>query len=273
MTKKWTGERLETFIHSRDTIEHLHRYALTFDYIKEKTVLDIACGEGYGSNLMSKEAAYIFGVDIDSTVIAEAQTKYKKSNIEFKVGSTDKIPLENSSVDVVVSFETIEHHDKHDEMMNEIKRVLKPNGLVIISTPDKKYYSDIRNVKNEFHVKELYKQEFITLLSSYFKNIQLLNQKYVNRSSIIQVDEDKIKEGVIYTGNFKKSYTMEVDPLYLISVSSDVAFKKQGFSLFDGVKVFEDERSQIVRDIYQSKTYKTGRFFLFPFRIIKRILK
>ena len=61
----WTGERLETFIYTRDAIEHLHRYSLISKYISGKTVLDIACGEGYGSNIISKTAATVFGVDID----------------------------------------------------------------------------------------------------------------------------------------------------------------------------------------------------------------
>ena len=69
--KTWTGERLETFVFNDNTVEHLHRYAITFDYIKGKTVLDIASGEGYGSNLLSKYAEKVFGVDIDETSISK----------------------------------------------------------------------------------------------------------------------------------------------------------------------------------------------------------
>ncbi|MEP1487164.1 MAG: class I SAM-dependent methyltransferase [Algibacter sp.] len=273
MAKKWTGERLETFIHSRDTIEHLHRYAIVNDYIKGKAVLDIACGEGYGSNLMSENAKFVFGVDIDSHAVGEAQVKYKKANIEFKVGSADNIPLDDDSIDVIVSFETIEHHNKHHEMMSEIKRVLKPEGIVIISTPDKLYYSDLRNLKNEFHIKELYKQEFLTLVSSYFKNVQLLNQKYVDGNSIIQVDDEPLKDGKFYKGDFEKLNEVEVFPLYLISISSESDLKKQSFSIFDGAKVLEIERSKLVAAIYQSNSYKIGSFILSPYRFLKRFLK
>jgi 2-polyprenyl-3-methyl-5-hydroxy-6-metoxy-1,4-benzoquinol methylase len=60
----------------------------------------------------------------------------------------------------VVSFETLEHHDKHDEMFLEIKRILRPGGLLLMSTPEKLFYTDLPNVQNEFHVKELYLEEF-----------------------------------------------------------------------------------------------------------------
>ena len=273
MTKKWTGERLETFIHSRDTIEHLHRYAIVNDYIKGKKVLDIACGEGYGSNLISNEAKYVYGVDIDSQVIENAKIKYKKANIEFIAGSTDNIPLDDASVDVVVSFETIEHHDKHHEMMIEIKRVLKPNGIVIISTPDKLYYSDKRNAKNEFHIKELYKKEFLDLVSSYFNKVQLLNQIYVDGNSFIQEDSESLLECKFYKGDFKKLEKTEAVPLYLISILSNSNFNKQSVSIFNGSMVLETEYSRKVTDIYQSTSYKLGRFILLPYRLIKKILK
>ena len=185
MVKKYSGERLETYIYSKSTIDHLHRYAIASKFIKDKIVLDIAAGEGYGSNLMSKDAAFVYGVDIDKTTVENAQLKYKKENLQFLVGNTSAIPLENNSVDIVISFETVEHHNEHDKMMLEIKRVLKPSGMLIISTPDKLTYSDKRNYKNEFHVKELYKQEFKNLIANYFENYQLLNQSYINGNSLV----------------------------------------------------------------------------------------
>src|SRR6185436_20367656 len=103
-----------------------------------KIVLDIACGEGYGVNLLSHNSKFVFGVDIDSQVISHASTKYKQSNVKFIPGSATQIPLPDFSVDVVTSFETLEHLEDHTTMMSEIKRVLKLNGILIISTPDKK---------------------------------------------------------------------------------------------------------------------------------------
>src|SRR5690606_13277305 len=157
MGANFTGERLETSICNGNTINHLHRYAIAMSLIKGKTVLDIASGEGYGSHLMSFESQYVYGVDINDEAIKRAAKKYQRDNLKFIVGSTSNIPIETNSIDVVISFETIEHHNEHDQMMNEVKRVLKPEGTLIISSPDKYFYSDLRNYNNPFHVKELYK--------------------------------------------------------------------------------------------------------------------
>lgn len=269
MKKKWTGERLETFIQTRDTIDHLHRYAIVSKFINGKVVLDIACGEGYGSNLMSEKAQFVYGVDIDIETITNAQKKYQKKSIEFRVGSADAIPIADSSIDVVVSFETIEHHDKHEEMMLEVKRVLKKHGVLIISTPDKLFYSDKRNFQNKFHIKELYKNEFLHLISSHFKEVQLLNQTFVNGNSLI-FDDNILDSLNLYTGDFSISREEEVIPMYLITISSDLVTETQGFSVFNGEMI---EREQIKNAIQSSNSFKVGSFILSPLKLIKRILR
>ena len=272
MKKNWTGERLETFIYSRDAIEHLHRYAIVSDYIKGKIVLDIASGEGYGSNLMSKKASFVYGVDIDDTTTKKAKLKYKKDNLKFLTGSASKIPIKDKSIDVVVSFETIEHHDKHEAMMSEIKRVLKPKGLLIISTPDKFYYSDVRNFNNQFHIRELYKQEFIDLLSVNFSKIQLLIQQYSNGNSIIH--DESIHGGLhFFLGNYQEIAPCVINPLYLIAIASDNTFENQKLTFFDGSQIINTNFNKQINMIYSSNSYKLGHLFLLPFKILKKIFK
>ncbi len=272
MKKRWTGERLETFIYNRDAIDHLHRYAIAKQYVTGKTVLDIASGEGYGTNLLSEHAAFVYGVDIDEAAVTAATHKYHKNNIRFQQGSTSAIPLENQSVDVVVSFETIEHHDQHDEMLREIKRVLKPGGIVIISTPDKLYYSDQRNFKNEFHIKELYQQEFETLLSGYFTEQQLLAQRYSNGNSLI-TDVVNRETPVIMTGDYQAVQQTEIPALYLIAIASDESFDRQGFSVFDGSSIMEIEYQQKIAKVYNSNSYKVGHMVLQPLKFLKKAFK
>lgn len=269
MKKKWTGERLETNIFTRDTIDHLHRYSMVLNYIENKTVLDIASGEGYGTHLLSKKAKFIYGVDIDETTINKAKEKYKKENLKYLIGNTNSIPLENNSVDVVVSFETIEHHDKHNEMITEIKRVLKPNGILIISTPDKYFYSDKRNFKNSFHIKELYKDEFVNLISAFFDKIQILNQMYISGNSLIINDEQKQNLELV-SGDFTQINTLEKEALYLIAIASDVDFSHQNISIFDGGTIIS---KQISNEIKNSATFKLGKFILKPIQVIKRLIK
>ena len=270
--KKWTGERLETFIYSRDTIDHLHRYAIALNFVSNKIILDIASGEGYGTNLLATKAKFAYGVDIDEVSINKAKLKYNRQNLQFLLGSTSRIPISNSSIDVVISFETIEHHKQHDEMMLEIKRVLKPNGILIISTPDKLYYSDRRNFVNNFHIKELYKNEFTELLLKYFKNIQLLTQQFVNGNSII-LDDKNENTISLYTGEYVKIEQKEFEPLYIIAIVSDDLFDNQNDSIFDGNKILNKDIEMINSSIYNSNSYKLGHFILKPFSYFKKILK
>ncbi len=115
-------ERLEPNVFGEGMTEHLHRYAVAIELCKDKIVLDIASGEGYGSNLLAGVASKVVGVDISAKTIKAAKEKYasKRNNLEFMEGRAENIPSDKEMFDVVVSFETIEHHDKHQEMMNEI---------------------------------------------------------------------------------------------------------------------------------------------------------
>src|SRR6478672_7942172 len=132
MLQNENDERLETFGINSTSIEHLHRYAITMALVKGKTVLDIACGEGYGTYFLAQNATNILGVDIDAPTIQKAKQKYIRPNLEFRAGSALAIPEKDNSFDVVVSFETLEHVVEHGTMMGEIKRVLKPKGMLII---------------------------------------------------------------------------------------------------------------------------------------------
>jgi ubiquinone/menaquinone biosynthesis C-methylase UbiE len=219
---KYTGERLVSTIKEYWAIEHVHRYALCFSYIKNKTVLDIACGDGYGSNLMASLAEKVFGVDISEEAVKHAQQKYKASNIEFKQGSASKIPLLDNSVDVAVSFETIEHHELHKEMLEELKRVLKPDGILLISCPDKLNYSDIPKYNNPFHVKELYKTEFNELISSYFKYNFQLSQRTVT-GSLITLDSSSSNNFYEYRGDYDKveRFSQAKNPMFNLVLASD----------------------------------------------------
>lgn len=181
----WTGERYVPEIEGQIELEHLHRYLFAAKFVQGKNVLDIASGEGYGSAILASKANYVIGVDISEEAVNHARSKYQNTNIEFRVGPADSIPVESSSIDVVVSFETIEHHDKHEEMMSEIKRVLKPDGILIMSSPDKYFYSVVPNYSNPYHVKELFKEEFKELLGKFFKNVRLLGQRVVYGSVIV----------------------------------------------------------------------------------------
>ncbi|GAB1544999.1 hypothetical protein NUACC21_76750 [Scytonema sp. NUACC21] len=222
---EFTGERYVPSLGGEIKYEHLHRYALCIEFIQGKKVLDIASGEGYGSALLARYAQSVIGVDISPEAIDYAAQEYSNyHNLKFIVGSCDAVPLPNNSVEVVTSFETIEHHDKHQEMMLEIKRVLKPEGVLIISSPNRLTYSDEPNYKNPFHIKELYYEEFICLLSQHFKYVQIYGQKLAVGSFIFSTENDKESSFKAYTGSINdvshRIYPLE-SPLYFIAVCSD----------------------------------------------------
>lgn len=178
----FTGERfilLESNEKDEIYIEHLMRYKSVSEIVKDKIVLDAAIGDGYGAFILSSHAKKITGIDISNESINYAKNNYNNNNLDYLQSSIEKLPFEDSTFDVIISFETIEHVDINiqNKFFAEIKRVLKDNGILIISTPDKKYYSDIYNYKNEFHIKEFYEEEWNDFISNYFSNTKTFYQK------------------------------------------------------------------------------------------------
>lgn len=280
MEKKSTGERLEFYDFSNVTVEHLHRYAIVNDFVSGKKVLDIASGEGYGSYLLAEKAFEVIGVDIDFETIENAKLKYSKNNLRFLVGRADKIPVDSNSIDVVVSFETIEHHDKHNEMLSEIKRVLKDDGVLVMSSPDKKYYSDLTGQNNPFHVKELYFKEFKELVNKSFQFTKYYYQNSFNFNSFISSFEN-INKFKIFYGDEYGLKDESIEPLYNIVIASEVDDYSICDSFFNGTQITKranDRFEQIIKsnltlEWKKSNTFKIGNFIIFPFYKIKQKLK
>jgi len=158
--------------------EHLHRYAFATQFVRNKRVLDLASGEGYGSNLLAKTAKQVVGIDIDEQTVRHAKNKYLLPHLDFKAGSILDVPIEGNGVfDVIVCFEALEHVDDHHKLLSEAKRLLTPNGLFLVSTPNKMLYTDEPQFNNPFHVHELYFDEFKALLENYFRQVEFLGQR------------------------------------------------------------------------------------------------
>jgi len=216
-----TGERYMPEMHGSIELEHLHRYLLAKQLTAGKRVLDIACGEGYGTALLSESAASVVGVDISAEAVAHAQQKYQAGNLEYRAGTCSDIPLADQSVDVVVSFETIEHHDEHEAMMGEIKRVLKPGGLLVMSCPDKLEYSDKPNYSNPYHVKELYRHEFDSLMAKYFKHHSISGQRVVYGSAIFSEDSLATLKSYKLNDSAQSAIAGLSEAVYLMAFASD----------------------------------------------------
>src|SRR5215216_5058132 len=116
---KWTGERMVPSLLNEIAVEHLARYAFCMSLVKGKKILDMACGEGYGSYLLSKIAAEVKGVDIDESTVFHAAANYHTSNLSFIQGDAADLPFGDKYFDVIISFETIEHLEKQVQALIE----------------------------------------------------------------------------------------------------------------------------------------------------------
>lgn len=267
----FTGERFIPGQHVGIELEHLNRYYFVVNQIDlaGKKVLDIASGEGYGSQILSQYAKHVTGVDISSEAIDYSNEKYQSPNLNFLLGDAARIPLDNNSVDVVVSFETIEHHDKHIEMMNEIKRVLNPEGILVISSPDKDFF--LNEVKNEFHIKELYSNEFKELIGQFFKKSFFYSQKIFSGSMIVldQYSDEYQKPIVISADGLPHDFTA----VYNLAISTDVEFFRPNnqmvmYQKFNEVLSYADLH-EAVHAVTKSKAYRLGKLILKPFSYIR----
>lgn len=180
----FTGERFLPDCTGEIWAEHWHRYLFAARYVTGRDVLDAACGEGYGASWLARHARTVTGLDVDAPTVVTARAKYTAPELRFEVGSVAAMPFADASFDCVVSFETLEHLAEQEAMLTEIRRVLRPDGLLIISTPNRVEYSENRDFHNEFHVRELYEDEFRALLFRHFGAQRWYGQRLVFNSAI-----------------------------------------------------------------------------------------
>jgi 2-polyprenyl-3-methyl-5-hydroxy-6-metoxy-1,4-benzoquinol methylase len=174
-----TGERI---LLEKETplmiARHFCAYRFAKDYVSDKQVLDIGCGEGYGSNYLAQFAAKVTGIDYNSDIIDYAKSKYHKDNLAFcVVEATDLNSLDNR-FDIICSFQVIEHIKEADVFLNDIKNLLNNGGIFICSTPNKLDASPHSEVPvNKYHIREYLLEEFRELLKKYFMDLEVIGLK------------------------------------------------------------------------------------------------
>jgi 2-polyprenyl-3-methyl-5-hydroxy-6-metoxy-1,4-benzoquinol methylase len=181
---EFTGEQFIPGITKKRLVEeHQARYNYAADFVKGQAVLDIACGTGYGTNLLAEKANRVIGADVSLESINYATDHYQRSNLQYIKASVEEDIFSENAFDIVCSFETIEHLDDvtREKFFVNIKKWLKPNGQLFISTPNKKITSPF-TVKplNEFHVLEYDLETLIREIANYFKIEKIMGQRIVN---------------------------------------------------------------------------------------------
>lgn len=153
-------------------LKHLFAYNKV-DKKREFNIIDIGCGEGYGTNILSQNAK-IVGLGLDDEVIEEAKRKYKNFNIGFVQGTVFKLPFPDEHFNCAVSFQVIEHITNTFGYLTEINRVLKSGSRIYLETPNKASRLELGEKPfNRFHPIEFNKEELSTELNKVFKNVKI----------------------------------------------------------------------------------------------------
>ena len=221
--------------------EYLHRYAYAAQFVPNKRVLDLACGEGYGSQLLARTADLVVAIDVDKNAIKHANNKYIRRNLQFKVGSIRNVPIkENNIFEVIVCFDTMDNVEDQN-LLEEVKRLLAPEGLFIVSTPNRWAYGDEPQYRSPFHVHSLYFDEFKAVLQKHFEQVKFLGQRvYCNSNMwpIFSEDKTSVVEHVVERNpsEFVFVEREKKTPLYVIALASD---SKKGI----------DEKASLLVDI------------------------
>jgi SAM-dependent methyltransferase len=244
----FTGERFTPEVRGAIWYEHWHRYCAVLDAAAGKRVLDAACGEGYGGGLLASVAVTVTAIDVDADAIAHASRRYREhSNLHYLRASCAALPLPSASIDLIVSFETIEHLVEQDAMLDEFRRVLAEEGALIISSPNKAIYSDESGQSNHFHVRELSRAELAAMLVTRFP-VQAWYGQRVSACSLLWADEAAADSGaqlIAMKGPRVEALERPASPMHFV-----VACGAEGVTLprLPSLSLFDDGEQSLYRD-------------------------
>jgi len=180
---QFTGERVIPGQVNADLwAEHFSRYALAAQFAIGADMLDIGCGSGYGTAHLSKTARTAVGIDVDHDAVVYCKANLHQPNLTFAQASATQLPFPDQSFDLITAFEVIEHITGWRELLIEARRLLRPKGVFLVSTPNKDYYNESRTTAgpNPFHVHEFTYSEFRAALADSFPDTEILLQNLVN---------------------------------------------------------------------------------------------
>ncbi len=186
---EFTGERVIPGQVDADLwAEHISRYAFAMRFAFEALVLDLGCGAGYGTAELASRARFAIGIDSAPEAIVHARSAYALQNITFIPASATALPFRDESFQLVTAFEVIEHLTDWRVLLSEARRVLYPDGVFLVSTPNKEYYTDSRGASgpNPFHTHEFEFDEFHHALTEFFPYCTVLLQNHVEAFAFYQ---------------------------------------------------------------------------------------
>lgn len=273
----FTGERFTLDQSGEIRIEHLHRYFWASQLGHQGVWVDAACGTGYGTFMLANNRRQVRGFDIDAEAIDGAISIFQSNEalLTYEIASIYSLGLEDQSVDVMVSFETIEHVAEPRRAIREFSRCLNQNGLLAISSPNKATYSNHRPPHNSFHRFEYFLDELRQDLSDEFAHIVILGQWTLGSASVIAELRDEIPwqsqalwlngelEGISLDSSFEPRYFIALASNQPIEVATEPSIAVDTFDvetsrrrivhlekeIFDYQDLVERERAKALSDI------------------------
>lgn len=249
-----SGERLLPTWEHVTVAEHLHRYALAMSLAAGRRTLDLASGEGYGSGLLGSVAHSVLGVDRSAAAVTHATRKYGGPSVRFVQSDAARLPCRDAAFDLVVSFETIEHLLDQEAMLDEIRRVLAPEGILVMSSPERANHGEKEGYVNEFHVLELYGHEFLDLVRRRFPFVVHLRQQVLTCSALWPSVREERPE--IYAGCADFAPLRELArPAFHLVLAGNAPIASPPASLFDGTELAEAYASRQATEIANLNAY------------------
>jgi SAM-dependent methyltransferase len=158
-----TGERTVPGIAHENYWFRRHEAAYTWPAVRGARVLEVGCGEGYGTALLARDAASVLGVDYDALTVAHAARTYPQAS--FVRANLAALPVRSATVDVLATLQVIEHVWHHHEFLAQCRRVLRAGGTLLVTTPNRLTFSPGLDAPvNPFHTKEFTAAELVDLL-------------------------------------------------------------------------------------------------------------
>lgn len=186
-----TGERmLPGGSDALTELEHVHRYLLAASLTQEADVLDIGSGEGYGAAALARLARSVIGLDSDRAAVEHARRRYVLDGLRFSAGRAESLPFPDATFDVCVAFEVIEHLESPEAMVREARRVLRPDGLLLLSTPNVNVAPESRPGNNPYHLQAFTQERLMKTLAGYFPCVDL-HAQYLTTASFVRPLESK----------------------------------------------------------------------------------
>ena len=183
--------------------EHFHRYALAA-YVARGVVVDCACEIGYGSEIVAKQGTVdsYLGIDPSTQSIEYACETYVRPQIHFERGTLEENTCPESSIDTFLMFETLEHTENPNTALANVRRCLKPDGLLMGSVPSAEYEAlcEYTYGPNPFHLQRFTKDRIVHLLGEHFESVRIFSMEFVLGSLVHSMDEQPVKDAEIAAG-------------------------------------------------------------------------